>query len=371
MAQAPVSERSSSASAVPEETSAAAESASASETTSAEPAAESETAAEPAAESAEATAAESASESEAAAAEPAPAAETAAEPAVESPSASEAAAEPAEAPAARPAVAAPAGPAGPGEPPVDDEEGDEEDGAGGKMSFLDHLDELRTRLITAFVALAAGFLVCWGFIAPIFDFIMEPLAAVLEEGVRMIYTSAPEYFFLQLKMAALAGLILATPVVMSQVWLFIAPGLYAHEKKFAIPFVVFASFFFITGTLFGHYILFQVAWAFFAGFGAENEYVAFTPRLQDAFSLYVRLVLACGVIFQLPTLVFFLARMGVASPRFLIRNFKYAFLLCFVFAAILTPTPDPVTMTVMAGPMIALYVLSIGIAWVFRRRGEE
>lgn len=365
MAQAPVSERSSSASAVPEETSA-----------SAEPAAESGIGAEPASESAETTAAEPASESEAAAAEPSPASETAAEPpaasetaAAESPSASEtAAAEPAEAPAAPPA---PAGPAGPGEPPVDDEEGDEEDGAGGKMSFLDHLDELRTRLITAFVALAAGFLVCWGFIAPIFDFIMEPLAAVLEEGVRMIYTSAPEYFFLQLKMAALAGLILATPVVMSQVWLFIAPGLYAHEKKFAIPFVVFASFFFITGTLFGHYILFQVAWAFFAGFGAENEYVAFTPRLQDAFSLYVRLVLACGVIFQLPTLVFFLARMGVASPRFLIRNFKYAFLLCFVFAAILTPTPDPVTMTVMAGPMIALYVLSIGIAWVFRRRGEE
>lgn len=358
MAQAPVSERSSSASATPEETSTsaepAAEPAAAAEATAAEPTAESETAAEPPP-APEATAAKPPSESGTA----------------EPPSASETAAEPAEAPAARPAVAAPAGPAGPGEPPVDDEEGDEEDGAGGKMSFLDHLDELRTRLITAFVALAAGFLVCWGFIAPIFDFIMEPLAAVLEDGVRMIYTSAPEYFFLQLKMAALAGLILATPVVMSQVWLFIAPGLYAHEKKFAIPFVVFASFFFITGTLFGHYILFQVAWAFFAGFGAENEYVAFTPRLQDAFSLYVRLVLACGVIFQLPTLVFFLARMGVASPRFLIRNFKYAFLLCFVFAAILTPTPDPVTMTVMAGPMIALYVLSIGIAWVFRRRGEE
>ena len=272
-----------------------------------------------------------------------------------------------------PAPPAPAGPSGPGGPPIDDgeEEDDDEDGSGGKMSFLDHLDELRTRLVRSFLALAGGFVACFAFITPIFDFIMEPLAAVLEDGVRMIYTSAPEYFFLELKMAALAGLILATPVVMSQVWLFIAPGLYAHEKKFAIPFVVFASFFFISGTLFGHYILFQVAWGFFAGFGAENEYVEFTPRLQDAFSLYVRLVLACGVIFQLPTLVFFLARMGVASPQFLIRNFKYAFLLCFVFAAILTPTPDPVTMTVMAGPMIALYVLSIGIAWVFRKRGAE
>lgn len=277
-------------------------------------------------------------------------------------------------PAPEPAATlpAPAGPSGPGGPPVDGEDAEEdEDGAGGKMSFLDHLDELRTRLMLSFGALAVGFVVCFGFIAPIFDFIMEPLAAVLEDGVRMIYTNAPEYFFLQLKMAALAGLILATPVVMSQVWLFIAPGLYAHEKKFAIPFVVFASFFFIAGTLFGHYILFQVAWAFFAGFGAENEYVEFTPRLQDAFSLYVRLVLACGVIFQLPTLVFFLARMGVASPSFLIRNFKYAFLLCFVFAAILTPTPDPVTMTVMAGPMIALYVLSIGIAWVFQKRTAD
>ena len=266
----------------------------------------------------------------------------------------------------------PAGPSGPGEPPIDGgDEDDDDDGSGGKMSFLDHLDELRTRLMIAFGALAVGFMVCFGFIAPIFDFIMEPLARVLEDGVRMIYTSAPEYFFLELKMAALAGLILATPVVMSQVWLFIAPGLYAHEKKFAIPFVVFASVFFIGGTLFGHYILFRVAWGFFANFGAENEYVAFTPRLQDAFGLYVRLVLACGVIFQLPTLVFFLARMGVVSPRFLIRNFKYAFLLCFVFAAILTPTPDPVTMTVMAGPMLALYVLSIGIAWVFRKRSAD
>ncbi|MCE2539496.1 MAG: twin-arginine translocase subunit TatC [Acidobacteria bacterium] len=288
--------------------------------------------------------------------------------------ASGAATPPAAAPAPAPAAAlpAPAGPSGPGGPPIDGEDAEEdEDGAGGKMSFLDHLDELRTRLMLSFGALAGGFVVCFGFIAPIFDFIMEPLAAVLEDGVRMIYTSAPEYFFLELKMAALAGLILATPVVMSQVWLFIAPGLYAHEKRFAIPFVVFASVFFIGGTLFGHYILFQVAWGFFANFGAENEYVAFTPRLQDAFGLYVRLVLACGVIFQLPTIVFFLARMGVASPRFLIRNFKYAFLLCFVFAAILTPTPDPVTMTVMAGPMLALYILSIGIAWVFQKRTAD
>ena len=276
------------------------------------------------------------------------------------------------APAAKSGPLAPAGPSGPGQPPIDrDDEDADEDGGGGKMSFLDHLDELRRRLVKAFSALAIGFMVCFGFIEPIFDFIMEPLAAVLEDDASLIYTSAPEFFFLNLKMSALAGLILATPVVMSQLWLFIAPGLYAHEKKFAIPFVGLASVFFIGGTFFGHYILFQVAWGFFANFGAETEYVTFMPRLQDAFGLYVRLVLACGVIFQLPTVVFFLARMGVASPRFLIRNFKYAFLLCFVLAAILTPTPDPVTMTVMAGPMLALYILSIGIAWVFQKRKAD
>ena len=370
MAQAPVSEQSSSASTVPEEASAAVGAGPA-----VEPSAERESDSSGPTDTPEgaAPAAAPAPEPGPDASDPTDAPEGAAPvPAARVPEAPSAPV-PATTPApAAPPPPAPGGPSGPGEPPVDDdEEDDDEDGGGGKMSFLDHLDELRTRLITSFLAIAGGFLVCFAFIAPIFDFIMEPLAAVLEEGVRMIYTNAPEYFFLELKMAALVGLIVATPVVMSQVWLFIAPGLYAHEKKFAIPFVAFASVFFIGGTLFGHYILFQVAWAFFAGFGAENEYVEFTPRLQDAFSLYVRLVLACGVIFQLPTLVFFLARMGVASPQFLIRNFKYAFLLCFVFAAILTPTPDPVTMTVMAGPMIALYGLSIGIAWVCRRRDAE
>ena len=278
-------------------------------------------------------------------------------------------------PAAPPAPALPAtaDPDAPPPPPDDPEtdEVDDDNGAGGKMSFLDHLDELRRRLIRAFIALGVGLLMCLGFIDPIFDFIMEPLADVLPEGDTLIYTDATEMFFLRLKMAALAGLILSTPVVMSQLWLFVAPGLYAHEKRFAIPFIGLGTFFFIGGVVFAHYILFPVAWGFFASFGAESEYVAFTPRLQPAFSLYVRLVLACGVVFQLPTVVFFLARMGVTSPRFLLRNFKYAVLLIFIFAAIITPTPDPVTMTFMAGPMLVLYVLSIGIAWAFQKRRSD
>ncbi len=239
----------------------------------------------------------------------------------------------------------------------------------GKMSFLDHLDELRKRLIVTAIALLGGFLVCFALISPIFDFIMRPLQEILPDGGRLVYTEPTEAFFLYIKVAALAGLILATPVVLSQVWLFVAPGLYAHEKRFAIPFVVFATAFFVGGALFSHFILFPVAWRFFAGFA--SDYMEFMPRIQPAFSLYVKLLLACGVVFQMPTVVFFLARVGAVTSGFLARNIKYAILLIFIFAAILTPTGDPVTLTLMASPMIVLYLVSIGIAWVFGREQDS
>jgi sec-independent protein translocase protein TatC len=161
---------------------------------------------------------------------------------------------------------------------------------------------------------------------------------------------------------------LAIPVVLYQLWRFVAPGLYAREKRFAIPFVFFASAFFIGGALFAHFLLFPWAWSFFAGF--STDYMEFFPRIQPAFSLYVKLVLACGLVFQMPTMVFFLARIGLVTPRFLIQNTKYAILLIFIFAAVLTPTGDPVTLTMMAAPMIALYGLSIIIAWAFKRRDD-
>ena len=238
----------------------------------------------------------------------------------------------------------------------------------GKMSFLDHLDELRKRLVVTAIALLGGFLLCFAFINPIFDFIMRPLQEILPDGGRLVYTEPTEAFFLYIKVAALAGLVLATPVVLSQVWLFVAPGLYAHEKRFAIPFVVLATGFFVGGALFSHLILFPVAWRFFAGFA--SDYMEFMPRIQPAFSLYVKLLLACGVVFQMPTVVFFLARVGAVTSGFLSRNIKYAILLIFIFAAILTPTGDPVTLTLMASPMILLYLLSIGIAWLFGRETD-
>jgi sec-independent protein translocase protein TatC len=258
-------------------------------------------------------------------------------------------------------------------PDSDDEQRDDEDrdGGGGRMSFLDHLDELRTRLVVSVSAVFVGFLAAFAFIVPITAFVMVPLRATLPEGGDFIYTEPTEAFFLYIKVAALVGLLLALPVVLSQFWLFVAPGLYAHEKKFAIPFVTLSTLFFIGGCLFSHYLLFPVAWAFLGGF--STDYMTFMPRIQPTFSLYVRLMLACGVVFQMPTVVFFLARIGLLTARYLIRNTKYAILIIFIIAAVMTPTGDPATLTMMAAPMMVLYGLSIGIAWLVapRKRAED
>ncbi len=250
-----------------------------------------------------------------------------------------------------------------------DRDVEEEVEEAGKMGFLDHLDELRKRLVVSIAGLFIGFLITFAFIERIFGFIMRPLQEVLPEGGTLIYTEPAEAFLLYIKIAALAGLILSSPVLLWQVWLFIAPGLYSHEKRYAIPFVFFSTAFFVAGAFFSHQIVFPLAWRFFAGF--STDYMAFTPKIGPVFSLYTRLLLAFGVIFQLPTFVFFLARMGVVTAGWMWRNTKYAVLAIFVIAAILTPTPDIVTQALMAGPMIVLYGLSIGVAWVFGRKSEE
>jgi sec-independent protein translocase protein TatC len=246
---------------------------------------------------------------------------------------------------------------------------DDEIELGGRMTFLEHLDELRTRLIRSLAALIIGFLVGLALVHQwIFAFIMEPLTNVLGEGGSLIYTVPTETLFLQLKMGALVGLILALPILMWQAWGFVAPGLYSHEKRMAIPFVVMTTVCFVGGALFSHYIAFPVVWEFFAGY--TTDYLTFLPDVQAAFSLYVRLLLGLGVVFELPAVVFFLARIGLVTPRFLRRNFKYAVLVILVMAAIVTP-PDPVSQMIVALPMIALYGVSILIAWVFQRRRDD
>jgi len=244
-----------------------------------------------------------------------------------------------------------------------------DDDAGGKMSFLDHLDELRRRIIYAVISVGVGFVIAFFFIDQIFDFIMRPLQQVLPPGATLIYTDPTEAFILYIKIALIAGLVLASPAVMTQVWLFVAPGLYAHEKKWAIPFIVMSSFFFVGGAAFSHYVVFRLTWNFFASF--NSDILTFMPRIEPVFSIYLRLLLAFGVVFQMPTLVLFLARMGVLTARFMIRNFKYAVLLIVIISAVVTPDGGGVSLVAMTGPLVLLYIFSIGIAWLVGKRKKK
>ena len=248
----------------------------------------------------------------------------------------------------------------------DDWEDDDSESEQGKMSFLDHLDELRRRIIYSLVAILLGLGIALFFMGPLFQFIFRPMQALLPAGQTLIYTDPSEAFFLQIKIALMAGLILASPVVASQLWLFIAPGLYAHEKKLAIPFVVMSSTLFVGGAAFAHYLVFPIVWRFFVSF--TNDFLTFMPRVEPAFSMYLRLVLALGITFQLPTLVLFLARLGIVTPRLMIRHFKYAVLLIVIAAAVLSPDGGGVGMLAMGGPVIVLYILSIGLAWLFGKK---
>ena len=234
--------------------------------------------------------------------------------------------------------------------------------AEGRMTFLEHLDELRKRIMHAVGGLFVGFLISFAFINRIFDFVYERLASPVP-GHKLIYTEAPEMFMLWLKIAALTGVLIASPYIMLQVWLFIAPGLYAKEKKLAIPFVISSSALFIGGAAFSHYVVFPAAWNFFASFG--NSYVEFLPRVGPVFGMYVKLMLGIGVTFQLPVLIFVLARLGIVTAGWLIKNFKYAVLLIFIFAAVVTPDASPVTQLLVGGPMVVLYILGIAVAWLF------
>ena len=256
------------------------------------------------------------------------------------------------------------------DPDWDDHE--PEDETGGKMSFLDHLDELRRRIIYSLVAVLVGFGIAFFWIDDIFTFIFQPMQAVLPDGQNMIYTEPGEEFFLKFKIGLMAGLILASPVVFSQIWLFIAPGLYVHEKKLALPFVLMGTVLFVGGAAFSHYGVFPVIWEFFST--SSIDFVTFTPRIEPAFAWYLRLMLGIGVTFQLPTLVLFLAKMGLITPQFMIRNFKYAVLIITLLAAFLSPDPGGVGMLMMGAPVVVLYILSIGLAWIFgkkRKKPEE
>jgi sec-independent protein translocase protein TatC len=248
---------------------------------------------------------------------------------------------------------------------------DREELAGAKMSFLEHLDELRKRLIYALVSLCVGIGIAALFIEPLYQFVMRPMQRMLPPGGKLIFTEGPEAFMLYIRIAVIAGLVIAAPLIMIQVWLFISPALFPKERRFAVPFVILASAGFIGGAAFSHYLVFPVMWRFFASF--SNDFVTFEPRVEPAFDLYIKMLVAMALVFQMPTIVLFLARFGLVTARMMISYFKYAILVIFVLAAVITPSQDMASQLVVAIPMTVLYIISIAVAAIFgkKRRTAE
>ena len=228
-----------------------------------------------------------------------------------------------------------------------------------KQPFLSHLEELRKRLISCSIAVGIGFVISYIFKERLFQILISPLNANMPEGDRLIFTNLPEMFFAYLKTAFVAGILLVAPYIFYQLWMFIAPGLYQKEKKYIIPFVMFSTILFVGGGLFGYFIVFPLGFRFFLGFA--NEYVQALPSVKQYFSFSIKLLFAFGIVFELPVVIFFLSKMGLVTVDFLRQKRKYAILLTFVIAAIITP-PDVITQCMMAGPLIILYEIGIIIA---------
>ncbi|WP_432738822.1 twin-arginine translocase subunit TatC [Maridesulfovibrio sp. FT414] len=234
------------------------------------------------------------------------------------------------------------------------------------MTFLEHLEELRKRFVRIFIACGIGFLACYSFAKPLFSLLMAPLVAVLPPDSTLIFTSLPEGFVTYLKVAFVAGVFMVSPYIFSQVWGFVAPGLYEHERKWMIPLAFLSACFFVGGALFGYYVVFPFGCEFFMGFA--DEFIKPMPTLSEYLGFSLKLLFAFGLIFELPLFIFFLARLGVVTSEGLRSKRKYAILVCFIVSAILTP-PDVMTQTLMAGPLILLYEIGIWVAYFFGKRG--
>lgn len=243
-----------------------------------------------------------------------------------------------------------------------------EEGAGGKMPFTAHLEELRKRLIVCIIAIAAGFGVCYYFSKPIFKIMMLPLLEAMPEGEQLIYTGLPEAFFTYLKVGFWGGVILALPVISHQIWGFVAPGLYRKEKRYLIPFVIFSTVLFLLGGFFGYFVVFPFGFKFFLGF--SDETIRALPAIKEYFSLALKLLFGFGIVFQLPLIMVFLGKMGFVNAPMLARGRKFALMLVFVVAAILTP-PDVISQVLMAFPLMFLYEISIILVRIMGKKKEE
>jgi sec-independent protein translocase protein TatC len=236
------------------------------------------------------------------------------------------------------------------------------------MTFLEHLEDLRKRILYSFIAIIVAVIPAWFFSKDIYDILAVPVTKFLPEGEKLAYTTLTAPFMLYIKVSFLTAIFVTSPFIFLQFWMFIAPGLYKKEKKYVIPFVFFTTFFFALGASFGYFVVFPWACRFFLRMGADFRAVI---TVDKYFSLALRMLLGIAAVFELPTLVFFLSRMGIITARWMIKNFKYAVLAIFIIAAIITPTPDMVNQSIIAIPMLALYGLSILIAFFSEKRRKR
>ena len=236
-----------------------------------------------------------------------------------------------------------------------------------RMPLTSHLEELRRKLIIAGVSWLVAFLACYAFAEPLFDLIASPVRSALPEGTSLVFITATEPFFTYLKIGALAGLLVSMPVIFWQIWSFVAPGLYQHEKRYIVPFVLASTLCFATGAFFGYQYVFPMAFKVLIEFGTSSGDLNAMLSMGSYLSLSSKLLLAFGLVFELPVVIFFLARMGIVDHKMLARNRKFALLAAFLTGAMLTP-PDVFSQTALAVPFIVLYEIGIIVARIFGKR---
>ncbi len=236
--------------------------------------------------------------------------------------------------------------------------------AEGRMPLVEHLKELRIRVIRALIAVGVGFIIAYVICDQIFTTLTWPLREVAHGNLLLIGTGVGEAFFTKIKVALIAGLFIASPAVFYEVWKFVAPGLYESERRLARPFVIFSTLFFVAGGYFCWAVVFKVGFAFFI-----NQYASIkvtpTIRISEYLAFASKLLLAFGLTFEMPILALFLTRLGIIDYRMMLHYFRYAVLIIFVVAAALTP-PDMVSQFLLAIPLLALYGVSIGVSYLFR-----
>jgi len=237
-----------------------------------------------------------------------------------------------------------------------------------KQPFLGHLEELRRRLVICAIAVGIGFIISYVFAKQLFSYLVLPLTKVLPDDSRLIFTNLPEMFIAYIKVALVAGIILAIPIIFYQLWMFLAPALFRKEKRYIIPFVLFSSILFAAGALFGYLVVFPYGFKFFVSFATED--IQALPSVKQYFSFAIRLLLAFGLVFEMPVVVLFLTKIGLITPDSMKKFRKFAILCSFILSAILTP-PDVATQLMMALPIIILYEISIFLSKAIYRKKEE